>query len=328
VLEKAKPRVVTVSNPANFSRACETVEVPAPGKSVAVMEGLTSRILDSQVIGDKLLFQVNLAPGETRRYLVLEAGQLAVIPAPTAKTFARFVPERLYDFAWENDRIAHRMYGPALIKKEGTISSGVDVWVKSTRDLILNKWYAAKTYHTDSGEGLDCYSVSHGKVPTRGCGGLGVWDGRQLFCSGNFSGWKVIATGPIRSVFELTCDAWDAAGRKVSEVKRISIDAGSNFSRVESTFTADGDEPLTIGVGIARRDGEECVNSHLAAGWLAYWEPEQGKNGHTACALVFPGGVKEFTRDDANLLAISQAKPGQPFVYYLGAGWRERETDA
>lgn len=323
VLEKAKPRIVTVNNPASFSRACETIELDlaAPGKSVAVMEGMTSRILDSQIIGNKLLFQVDLAPGETRRYLVLEAGQLAVIRQPTVKTFARFVPERMDDFAWESDRIAHRMYGPALAKKEGTTSSGVDVWVKSTRNLILNKWYAAKNYHADSGEGLDCYSVSHGKKPTRGCGGLGIWDGKQLSVSGNFRSWKLIATGPIRSEFELTYDAWDTAGRMVSEVKRISIDAGSNFSRVESTFKADGSEPLTLGVGIAKRDGEECVSSHLAAGWLACWEPEQDQNGHTACAVIFPGGVKEFTRDDANLLAISQARPGQPFVYYLGAGW-------
>jgi len=319
VLENTKPIVITINNPANFSRIGETVEIAAPVKASVVMDG--SRILDSQVIGDKLLFQVDLAPKETRRYLVLDAGQLAAVPTPAVKTFARFVPERMDDFAWESDRIAHRMYGPALIKKEGTISSGVDVWVKSTRDLILNKWYAAKNYHTDSGEGLDCYSVSHGKIPTRGCGGLGIWDGRRLFVSNNFSSWKVVATGPIRSVFELAYDPWDVGGRNVSEVKRISIDAGSNFSRVESTFTADGKEPLILGVGIARRDGEECVTTDLAGGWLAYWEPEQGKNGNTACGLVFPDGVKKFTKDEANLLAIAQAKPGQPFVYFLGAGW-------
>ena len=75
------------------------------------------------------------------------------------KTFCRFVPERMDDFAWESDRIAHRMYGPALITGEGTISSGVDVWVKSTRNMIINKWYKSGEYHADHGEGLDGYSV-------------------------------------------------------------------------------------------------------------------------------------------------------------------------
>jgi len=316
---EAKSSTVTVTNPAGFKRVGETVEMVSPGKAPVVMDG--TRILDSQVIGDRLLFQVDLAPRETRRYQILDAARLPAVPEPAMKTFARFVPERMDDFAWENDRIAHRVYGPALTKKVGTVSSGVDVWVKRTRGLIVNKLYASGDYHTDRGEGLDCYNVSHGKVPTCGCGGLGVWDGKRLFVSANFSSWKLIATGPVRSVFELAYDAWDAGGRKVSEVKRISIDAGSNFSRVESTFAADGNDPLAVGVGIARRAGEECVTSDLAGGWLAYWEPEQGLNGNTACALVFPGGVKEFTKDGANLLAIAQAKPGRPFVYYLGAGW-------
>ena len=42
--------------------------------------------------------------------------------------FARFVPERMDDFAWENDRIGFRVFGPALSLVEET-GNGVDVWV-------------------------------------------------------------------------------------------------------------------------------------------------------------------------------------------------------
>jgi rhamnogalacturonyl hydrolase YesR len=117
VLAKSKPRIATVTNPADYTRTCETVEVDLTtlGRSPVVMEALTSRILDSQVIGNSLLFQVDLAPGETRGYLVLSANQLAAVPPPDVKTHARFVPERLDDFAWESDRIAHRCYGPAIM---------------------------------------------------------------------------------------------------------------------------------------------------------------------------------------------------------------------
>ena len=73
---------------------------------------------------DKLLFQVDLAPGETRTFYILDASALAAVPPPIVKTFARYVPERYDDFAWESDRIAHRAYGLALIPAEGTISSG------------------------------------------------------------------------------------------------------------------------------------------------------------------------------------------------------------
>ena len=50
----------------------------------------------------------------------------------------RFVRERNDDFAWENDLVAHRVYGPALetAKKEPLVSSGIDVWVKRTHRFM------------------------------------------------------------------------------------------------------------------------------------------------------------------------------------------------
>src|SRR3546814_12517342 len=61
------------------------------------------------------------------------------------------------DFAWENDKIAFRMYGKAL---EGTAGDahGIDVWVKRTSELVINKWYNSGDYHTDHGDGMDYYS--------------------------------------------------------------------------------------------------------------------------------------------------------------------------
>ena len=140
------------------------------------------------------------------------------------------------DFAWESDRIAHRTYGLALIKAENTISSGPDVWIKKDRGLIVDMMYATKHYHEDNGEFMDDYRVGN----SRGCGGLGIWDGQKLYTSSNYRNWKLITTGPIRSEFELTYDAWDAGnGRMVSETKRYSIDAGSWMTKAQSTFASD-----------------------------------------------------------------------------------------
>ena len=65
VTKGAKPFVVSVKNPASFPRTCETVEINAPAEDLVVMDALTSRIIDSQLIGRKLLFQVDLASGES-----------------------------------------------------------------------------------------------------------------------------------------------------------------------------------------------------------------------------------------------------------------------
>jgi len=349
VFEGAKPKAVTVSNPANFRRESETVELGLGGK-LAVMDGLTSRILDSQTYtedgADKLLFQVDLAPGETRTFYVLDASALAAARPPIVKTMARFVPERYDDFAWESDRIAHRIYGIALIKAEGTISSGADVWIKKDRGLIVDTMYATKHYHEDNGSFMDDYRV--GK--SRGCGGLGIWDGKKLAVSSNWKTSKVITTGPIRSEFELTYEPWDAGGgRMVSEVKRFSIDAGSWMTKAQCTLSSDDKTTLPIGVGLAERacptNREEFIARDLAEGWMTYWQPEDQPKGTTAVAIVLAkGSVKEFTNDDPTMpdakkhanvpqpthegyppirtqLAITQAEVGKPLSYYFGASW-------
>jgi unsaturated rhamnogalacturonyl hydrolase len=365
VLEKAKPYIVKVGNPASFLRDCETAaftfdSTVLPPLNVltnyVVADGFSSRILDSQPyysqssqeepMEAQLLFQVDLAPGETRKYYILDASALAAVPPPIVKTFARYVPERYDDFAWESDRIAHRAYGLALIPAEGTISSAPDVWIKKDRGLIINTMYATKHYHEDNGSFMDDYRVGH----SRGDGGLGIWDGRKLYTSSNYRNWKLITTGPIRSEFELTYDSWDVGnGRKVSETKQYTIDAGSWLTRAQSTFSSDDQSPLTIGVGLAER---ACPTNRVAfidhdqsEGWMSYWQPEDKPKGIIGVAIVLPrDSVEAFTNDapdmpDAvlhaavpqpthegyppirNLLAITRARVGRPFTYYFGACW-------
>ena len=339
---------IKVHNPAGFWRENETVEV-ANTHACAILDGQSSRIIPSQMVGESTLFQVDLGPGETRTYQLVDTSACPAslkFPTPVVKTFARYVPERYDDFAWESDRTAHRTYGQALIKAEGTVTSGPDVWIKRDRGLIVDVMYATKHYHEDNGEFMDDFRV--GK--SRGCGGLGIWDGKVLHSSSNYKTGKLIATGPIRSEFELTYDAWDAgAGRMVSEVKRYRIDAGSWFTHVESTFSSDDHSPLTIGVGLAERsagpDGVEQVGQDKAEGWQIYWQPEDKPKGTIGTAFVLPKGcITEFTTDNQNLpeskmhevvpqpthegapavrnlLAITQVEVGKPFGYFIGACW-------
>jgi rhamnogalacturonyl hydrolase YesR len=316
--EAAKPRVVTVANAGGAYRLEESVE--APVADVVVLDALTSRVLPSQAVGKGVLFQADLAPGETRRYLLFPRSALPAVPAVVPRAHARFVPERMDDFAWENDRVAHRVYGPAIMTdpREMLVSSGIDVWSKSVHGLVQDAWYRRGDYHVDKGEGLDFYHV--GK--TRGCGGLGVYDGKVLYTSKNFAGWKILADGPLRTEFELRFDGWDAAGRKVAETRRVSLDAGSHFSRVESRFSSPKPGPLPIAVGIVQREGKGSY-ADGAPGWMSYWEPPQGPDGSygsNGCAVIVPDATA-YTSGDGNYLATASATPGKPFVYYLGAAW-------
>jgi rhamnogalacturonyl hydrolase YesR len=322
VLQKAKPQTISVTNPTSGVRGDELAEatLAAGLRKPVVMDAATSAIVNSQVLGKQILFPVNLAAGETRRYLVLPAERFAAVPPADVKAHARFVPERLDDFAWESDRTAHRVYGPAIIKdpKEHLISSGVDVWVKKVRTPVVDKWYKRGEYHHDEGEGLDYYSVGQ----SRGCGGTTIVADGKLHDSSNFTKYKVIADGPLRAVFELTYGGFAIGnGRTASEVKRFSIDAGSNMTRVETRYTSNSKAPLTVGVGIVQRDGVGHYTADGEAGFNSYWEPAHGDDGSIGCGVILPAGVKAFDVIERQQLTIGTAQPGQPFVYYFGAGW-------
>ena len=193
------------------------------------------------------MFQLDLAAGETRE-LTLVLGEPRKHGREDFRVYGRFVRERQDDFAWENDRVAFRVYGPALetFAKEPLTSSAVDAWSKRTTRLVLNDWYLVDDYHRDHGEGGDFYPAG----TTRGCGGSGLVTAAGLAVSRNFRASRVLASGPIRLVFELDYPAWDALP-SVRETKRVTLDAGSHFNRFESFYTRVGE----AGAGEARSPG-------------------------------------------------------------------------
>jgi rhamnogalacturonyl hydrolase YesR len=265
-----------------------------------------------------------LLAGEQVLKLLGHPGPGAVVPAararrePPRRAFGRHVPERMDDFAWENDRIAFRMYGPAL-QATGEISSGIDVWVKSTRRLVIDDWYEKNDYHHDHGEGLDYYKVG----PSRGCGGIGIWDGKQLHVSKNWTRCKVLQNGPDKVVFELTYAPWEAGERKVWETKRITLEAGSNLNRIESTLESDKPGELIVGIGITTRKGGGSREwMEPSKGILAYWEPPHPEHGSIGCGVIVdPSRLADVKWTSGHLLALVKVEPGKPLVYHAGAGW-------
>ena len=352
----AAPRLtVTVNHDLDAARPSETITVPWLEVNKALPGALLQRLAVRDAKGNLLPYQVtNIAPqakdpkGEGIAYgeLIFQhdfaAGEKSatftvgqtetVAPVFPAKAFARFVPERLDDFAWENDKIAHRTYGPALAapvppgaSKEVLVTSGLDVWCKRVAYPIVDRWYnkGHDHYHKDEGEGMDMYQVG----PSRGCGGTGLWDGQQLHVSRNYQSWRVLANGPLRAIFELTYDTWMANGVIVSEVKRFTVDAGHNLDRIESTFTvAVGAKELTVAIGLNRNPADKgqepkiTVTPNAADGSFTQWV-EQKSNGALGTAIIVPEGFAGFAEDERNHLLLAKAVSGVPLRYYAGAGW-------
>lgn len=348
--------VLTVSHDLAIARPSETISIPwaevnkaLPGallQKIAVKDA-QGRVLPYQVTNvrpqakdpkgegiayGELLFQHSFAAGEKSATFTVEMID-TVAPVFPSKVFARYVGERLDDFAWENDKVAHRTYGPALAEpvpaggaKEVLVTSGLDIWSKRVDYLIVDRWYnkGHDHYHKDQGEGMDMYNVG----PSRGCGGTGVWDGKALHVGRNYKTWKVLANGPIRAIFELTYETWMANGVMVSETKRFTVDAGSNLDQIESTFAITGAKQVTIGIGLNKNPadkGQEPVITYTKSAptaSLTQWTVQKS-NGALGTAVVLGSTelFEGFAEDDRNQLVLAKADAGQPLRYYAGAGW-------
>ena len=258
-----------------------------------------------------LLVQADLKAKSTLT-LLIQKGKPASF---TAKTYARYVPERLDDFAWENDKIAFRAYGKALEKTEGD-AYGYDVWVKRTDKMILNDRYKRNEYHIDHGDGLDYYHVGY----TLGAGNMAPFVNDTIRYSANYHQWKMLDNGPLRSTFQLTFDTWNAGGIKVKATKTISIDAGSQLNRIENSYTFDGNKPLPVVVGIIRREKPGVISLNEQQGVMGYWEPTE-KEGTTGVGSILTTPVSTMWVNKTQILAKTTVNNNEPIVYYSGAAW-------
>lgn len=244
-------------------------------------------------------------------------------PALQPGTHLVYLPEANQNIAWENDRVAFRVYGP---KVKYRVSSGIDVWTKSVNYPIIDKWYKlngeGKPYHIDRGEGCDFFHVGF----SRGLGGTAIWKNAKPYISQTYSTHRFLKNTDEEIAFELTFDPWDAGGITVWEKKVISMKMGTNFFKVVSTFYTDSKEPLTAAIGIAFAKEAENL-SDASQGVLNLWESYLPENGELGTAvLVNPKRLQSFKSFENEHFALINVKSGEPITYYVGAGWSKSAT--
>src|SRR6266850_7008503 len=333
--------VLIVSNPSGFARTGEVVEIPlaevrthahvSDPRRLAIRlrasgSPVTTQVYDGGPDGksDTLLLLLDLQAHATLKLDVHDE----VATRPPSRVFARSVPERKDDFAWENDKVAYRVYGPAL-EATGEIGSGIDVWSKRVPDLVIDSWYSrdlegqrthdpAMSYHVDNGQGLDSYKVG----TSRGCGGTAVWDAGKLVASNNLITSRILADGPIRVAFELEYAPWRAAALEVEETKLVELDAGSHLNHFHSDFRFAGSEEITVAAGLAVHDPAD-LKQVVPAKIVSVWDsPQLTSAGHIATGLVLPPTTTAtFARAEDNAVLVLPIKSGESLDYYAGAGW-------
>jgi unsaturated rhamnogalacturonyl hydrolase len=256
----------------------------------------------------------------------LPRGYLPAAP----RAYARFVPERMGDFAWENDKVAFRTYGPAL--RPSAENSGIDCWFKRVSYPVIDKWYledrtrleygkVAKSYHEDQGEGYDVYKVGN----TRGCGGISLWVDGKLHNSDTFIAQRVIENRPERVIFELDY-ASELGGKVLRETKRISLIMGQQMFQCDSRFTLDGVPAVfEVALGLMPQVKGSAPVFSPESGIMSLWEQLDGHGLGTGVVTDPRNVVKMLNHTDEDgqtqslCLARTDSKGG--IQWFAGFGW-------
>ena len=342
--EQEKSKTITVKNTLDIARSFETVELTKDFLKVDDLSNIgirnteTQKLLVTQTIDqdgdgtlDLIIFQPEIKANGEQTFEVVTISE-AERPKAEELCYSRFVPERTDDYTWENDKVAFRVYGPVAQKMiedsipGGTLGSGVDAWLKRVEYPIIDKWYketmdGTGSYHDDTGEGLDNFHVG----PSRGVGGIAVKVDTAYYLSRNYTKWRTITTGPLRTSFHLEYANWDAAGDTITESKVISLDLGQNFSKFDTNIQG----VKEISAGLTLHDKKGVVSGNKDLGWVSYWEPIEDSEIGTAI-VASKKYFKDFETYDTEVKDLSNAYAhlnvlDNKVVYYAGFAWKKSE---
>lgn len=256
------------------------------------------------------------------------------------------------DIAWENDRCAYRVYGPAL-QKTGERSFGTDIWVKNTPDTVVYKRYVkdmngnikgdkmdAKvrdiltSFHLDHGNGLDPYRVG----ATLGLGAPSLMVGKNQVLPYCYKDYRILDNGPLRFTVELTYNP-SAVGdmKNVVEHRIISLDKGSNFNKM--TVWYDGlTTPTDFATGFPIHE-EDTETKTFAKDYVSYADPTDNvevNNSQVYVGVLFPEGIdhtyyqlfdKKHDGATGHALGLKRGlKNQEKYSYYFGAAWSKYDV--
>ncbi|MDR2388739.1 MAG: DUF4861 domain-containing protein [Tannerellaceae bacterium] len=327
---------ITVGNPSSFDRSGELIEIATetlkglPDEGPFIIADDKGKQVPCQLTYDKkVIFPVSL-PAKATAGFILKAGRPEVYDTLVC---GRAYPERLDDIAWENNRIAFRLYGPAL-QASGERAFGYDVWVKNVAEPVVEERYYQElvhgvSYHTDHGNGLDYYNVG----PTLGAGASALMANDTLVYPYCYKTYEILDNGPLRFTVKLTYNPLRIGNDEhVIETRLLSLDAGSQLNKVTLSFRGLS-RKTPLATGIVMHQGSKDYLADASEGFIAYADPADPLNGQLYIGAIFPSSVKETRvayfsdrekaerRAEGHVLSMSDYTPDTDFTYYWGGGW-------
>jgi hypothetical protein len=135
----------------------------------------------------------------------------------------------------------------------------------------------------------------------------------------------VLANGPVRAVFELSYDAWDAGGTQVRRSSASRSTPATSSTRSTAPLLSPVPSSSPSGIGLNKTPSDKKQDPQIAVvrneadpsllQWVAAEEQWVDRNRHRAAR------ASGFAEDALNHLVLAKVESGKPLRYYAGAAW-------
>ena len=315
---------VAVSNPSSTARSAADIVIPIaeirkvapdfkPGALIVTMsdastleedaavlqtEELPSQVddLDGDGKADELAFQVDLAAHQTRIVTISygEGARIWRLRSDYKQRTAAFFSRKIEGVGWESERVAFRIYFDAR--------NAIDIYGKRRPTLQLAMYASPDyAYHDESPEGRDMFKVGD----SIGIGAVAAMvDGKLIKVADvKERKWRILSSGPVRSIAELEYDGWNAGGKIIHLRSRITQWAGEQG--FEHAISADSGNNFAFVTGLPVNPRISPVNSEKdsSVSWIATWGEQ----------VVAPGAMatEEIPGQNLGLAVLSTAQGAQ-----------------
>ncbi|HXA00176.1 MAG TPA: DUF4861 family protein [Candidatus Dormibacteraeota bacterium] len=348
---------IVVTNPSESSRSAANVVIPIaeirkiapdfkPGAAIVTVSNASSLEEDAAVLqteelpsqiddldgdgkADELAFQVDLAAHQSLIVTISfgDEDNIWRLRKDYKQRTSALFSKKFEGLGWESDRIAFRIYFDSR--------NAIDIYGKRRPTLQLPLYATPDyVYHMESPEGRDIFRVGD----AIGIGAVaGMVNGKLVKVADvKERKWRILASGPVRSIVELEYDGWNTGGKLIHLKSRITQWAGERG--FEHEIAADCGDGFTFASGLTAIADIPAVTSAKGAEvtWIATWSKQVVNSGATAsntmngenlglAVLTAARGAKA-ENDAQNRLVDFHLKNGKA-EWYAMAAWDQEGSN-
>jgi unsaturated chondroitin disaccharide hydrolase len=287
--------------------------------------------LDGDSKPDELAFQIDLKAHKTRIVTITwgAVDRIFRLRGDYENQTNAIFTKKIEGVGWESKRNAFRLY---FDKR-----NAIDLYGKRRPSLQLDRYATpGYIYHNDSPDGRDIYLVAD----ALGIGAPAGWvngTAEHVAEVGDRSS-RIVSTGPVRAIIELTYKGWKIAGKSVDFQERITQWAGERGFL--QTIKSDNADDLVFATGLTRQQGIPELRSAATEdpAWLAMWGEQTVEGGNKAVSpilrgsnlglavIMAPGSGATANKDSKDYLFTFPLTSGIASWYSLAA-WDQEGTN-